>query len=88
MIAKRFRIVGRVQGVFFRRSTCIQAQKLGLVGWVKNSQDGGVQAYACGDIEAMRQFESWLDKGPPQSVVTEVSASDATVEELSDFFVC
>ena len=88
MIAKRFRIIGRVQGVFFRRSACIQAQKLGLVGWVKNSQNGSVQAYACGDIGAMRQFESWLNKGPPQSVVAEVFTSDATVEGLSDFFVC
>ena len=88
MIAKHFRVVGRVQGVFFRRSACIQAQKLGLVGWVKNSQDGSVQAYACGEIEAMRRFEYWLGTGPPQSIVTDVSVSDATVEELSDFYVC
>ncbi len=59
MIAKRFRITGLVQGVFFRAETLVRAQELGVKGWVKNTDDGAVEIHAEGDEENMRLFTLW-----------------------------
>jgi acylphosphatase len=57
---KRFRITGRVQGVFFRAWTQKTAQELGVVGTVRNLPDGSVEAHASGSPSAMTAFEAWL----------------------------
>jgi acylphosphatase len=55
---KRIRAVvqGRVQGVFFRAYTQEEAQRLGLVGWVRNRPDGTVEAVAEGEAERIDQL--------------------------------
>ena len=68
-----FRIVGRVQGVFFRVWTRDLAKELGLRGTVRNRMDGSVEARAEGDPGALRMFESRLWDGPPASVVERVT---------------
>ena len=51
----RFTVHGRVQGVYFRQSTCEQARRLQLDGWVMNRADGAVEGLACGSPEALAQ---------------------------------
>ena len=46
-------IHGRVQGVFYRDSMRIEAQRLGVNGWVKNRSDGSVEAAVHGDSVAV-----------------------------------
>ena len=56
MIARRLRIHGRVQGVFYRQWTIGTASELGLTGWVRNRDDGTVEAQVQGDesrVEAL-----------------------------------
>lgn len=65
----RFRVSGRVQGVYFRQATRQQAEKLGLCGWVRNRADGSVEGLACGAPEALVQLRDWLQKGPPAARV-------------------
>ena len=43
-ITRRIRISGQVQGVFFRESMRQQANQLGITGWVRNRNDGTVEA--------------------------------------------
>lgn len=67
------RIEGRVQGVFFRAGTKREAKRLGIRGWVKNEQDGGVSVYAEGELDALREMEKILSKGPtPESSVRKI----------------
>ena len=40
----RVRILGRVQGVFFRYNTRKIAERPGIKGWVRNCKDGNVEA--------------------------------------------
>ncbi|SFF57796.1 acylphosphatase [Fontimonas thermophila] len=68
----RFRVTGRVQGVFFRQSTAETAQRLGLDGWVRNCADGSVEGCARGDPAALEDFHRWLHRGPPAARVERV----------------
>lgn len=67
-------VAGRVQKVWFRKSTKNTAISLGLTGWVRNLEDGRVEVMAQGDINALRQLETWLSKGPELANVAEVNS--------------
>ncbi len=73
---RRFRIEGKVQGVWFRESTRQQAVRLGLTGHALNLPDGSVEVLAFGAPRAIDQLAAWLQKGPPMAVVSRVSASE------------
>jgi acylphosphatase len=66
-------VYGRVQGVFFRQNTQKLAQKLGLAGWVKNREDGGVEAVFEGEKEKVEKMIEWMKKGPPLARVEKVN---------------
>ena len=65
-------VKGRVQGVSFRAFTWTEAQKLGLTGFVKNTNDGGVEIFAEGDEEKLKVFVAKLHEGPAASSVEKV----------------
>ena len=48
-IARKVRVYGRVQGVFFRAWPREQARALGIDGWIRNAPDGSVEAHIQGD---------------------------------------
>ena len=50
-------IEGRVQGVFYRASTCKEAKLLNLNGWVKNCPDGRVEAAFEGKKNAVNKMD-------------------------------
>lgn len=52
----RFKVHGRVQGVFFRKFTQKEALSLGLVGFVRNADDGTVEGDAQGSNEKIEQL--------------------------------
>jgi acylphosphatase len=65
-------IHGRVQGVSFRYNAQREAQRLHLVGWVRNLPDGTVETVAEGDDAHIQQYADWLRRGPSGAVVTAV----------------
>jgi len=84
--AVEVRVHGRVQGVLFRASTRIEAQRLGLTGWVRNRSDGTVQARLQGDPGAVEAMVAWCRSGPPGAEVTRLDLEDAEADgTLSDF---
>lgn len=72
---------GRVQGVSFRYNAQREAQRLGLVGWVRNLPDGTVEAVAAGMDDQLDTFRSWLRRGPPGAHVTTVDITWAESNE-------
>ena len=70
--ARRFVISGRVQGVGFRYFTQDAARREGLHGFVRNNDDGTVEAVAEGDSEALERFERAIRRGPSRSRVEHV----------------
>ena len=85
--ARKLRVTGRVQGVFFRAWTCDQGRELGLAGWVRNCDDGSVQAHIEGDAAAVGQLAERIRQGPPSARVEEVEVEEVEPEGLSGFAV-
>lgn len=75
LIGRHLRIHGRVQGVGFRYSLEIEAQRLGLAGWVRNRHDGSVEAVVHGSQEKVEAMIEWARRGPPAARVTDVKIS-------------
>jgi acylphosphatase len=71
----RLEISGRVQGVWFREATRIEAEHLGVRGWVRNCADGSVEAVFEGAPDAVREMEQWCHTGPPAARVVEVKSN-------------
>jgi len=77
LIARQFIVRGRVQGVGFRFFTERAARAEGLSGWVRNRDDGCVEALVEGDREAVDRFERQLRRGPASARIEAVEAIDA-----------
>jgi acylphosphatase len=78
LVARRYMITGRVQGVGFRMFAERAAAREGVHGWVRNTPDGGVEAWIEGDAEAVERVEASLRRGPAHSQVDDVRVEDQT----------
>ena len=65
-------IRGRVQGVSFRAWAARQAQNYGVDGWVRNREDGGLEAILAGEPDAVRGVVEAFREGPETALVTDV----------------
>ena len=74
----RVLVSGRVQGVSFRDATRTQAEQFGLNGWVRNTEDGRVEAVFEGEPDAVRQMVEWCESGPSSADVENVSVENET----------
>ncbi len=86
-IAKRVRLTGRVQGVFFRAWTRDEAHSLGIVGWVRNCSDGSVEAQLEGQEDAVDELIELMREGPPGAKVQNVDVEEADEEGSAIFEV-
>jgi acylphosphatase len=71
-VRARISVSGRVQGVGYRAFTVRLATQRGLVGGVRNSDDGRVELEAEGPKERILSLIEELKVGPPASRVTVV----------------
>lgn len=79
-------ISGRVQGVNFRASTRDQARVNGVVGWVRNLDDGRVEAMFEGPRSAVKHLVSWCYGGPNHARVEHVEVEwDRPTGQERDF---
>ncbi|HEX3268108.1 MAG TPA: acylphosphatase [Gaiellaceae bacterium] len=70
------RVRGRVQGVFFRAEARARAESLGVAGWVRNAEDGSVEAVFEGADERVESLVDWCRRGPAGAQVEEVETVD------------
>lgn len=79
--SRRWFIRGRVQGVGFRYFAQRAAYELGLTGYVRNQEDGSVEACASGPADQLSRFAALLQRGPRGALVQSVEEQPA--ESLS-----
>ena len=75
-VTKRVTVHGHVQGVFYRNWAVETAQELGLRGWVKNVDDGTVEALLCGDGPVVEEMLRRMHEGSLRADVARVEARD------------
>jgi acylphosphatase len=86
-IRRRVVVHGQVQGVFFRDTCRREARRLGVAGFVRNVDDGMVEAAFEGDPDAVSTMVDWAHRGPAGAQVSRVDVTDEKPEGLTDFEV-
>jgi acylphosphatase len=85
LIRRRVVAHGRVQGVFFRDATRRAAETRGVAGWVRNRDDGAVEAVFEGDQDAVESMLRLAREGPGHASVERLDVSEEEPEGLSGF---
>ena len=78
---------GRVQGVFYRAAARDEAARLGIAGWIRNRDDGAVEARVEGPAEAVEEFIAWSRQGSPGAQVDSVEISEVPPDGIAGFVV-
>jgi acylphosphatase len=87
MIARHVVIRGRVQGVGFRYAAVDAAERHRVAGWVRNRNDGAVEALVQGDAESVSAMIEWCRRGPSAARVMSVDVAEAAPEPLTGFML-
>lgn len=75
--AVRVRIYGKVQGVWYRGWLQSKAQPLGIYGWVRNREDGTVEALLCGAPHVVDRMLALCMRGPETARVDRIETEPA-----------
>jgi acylphosphatase len=87
VVARRYFVRGRVQGVGFRYFVERAAEELGLKGYVRNADDDRVEVYAAGPASKLSQLAGLLHQGPRFADVRGVEEQEAPVRQYSSFHI-
>ncbi len=85
MKANKVRVVGKVQGVYFRASAKQQAMNLGVTGFVKNESDGSVVFEIEGPNEAVTNMVNWCKRAPGLARVSSVVVEETARRNFVSF---
>ncbi|HEV3071767.1 MAG TPA: DNA polymerase ligase N-terminal domain-containing protein [Solirubrobacteraceae bacterium] len=85
--AIRVAVSGAVQGVGFRDATLRRARELGVMGWVRNGEEGSMQVHAEGSEPALDELVAFLRDGPPLARVAGVAVERVAVEGHEQFAI-
>jgi len=80
IVARRYVVTGRVQGVGYRNFVEHLAGKIQIDGYVRNLRDGSVEVLAMGTPENLQKLRRGLEKGPMMARVTRVVEEPSAVE--------
>lgn len=83
--SEKFIVSGVVQGVGFRYHTSYQGQKLGLVGYAKNLNNGDVEVVVCGARSAIEEMAKWLTHGPKTASVDNLQRQAVSYKPYKGF---
>lgn len=83
LVVRHYQVEGRVQGVGFRWFVQREAAEIGLRGWVRNTQDGHVEAVAAGSPEQIDELEAVLRKGSRGSRVDRIRIHNLQEDEAA-----
>ena len=80
-------VSGRVQGVYYRANTRDTAREHGIDGWVRNLDDGRVEAVFEGTREAVESMVEFCHEGSERANVTDLEIENEDPEGIDGFEV-
>jgi len=87
IVHKKIRVIGEVQGVFYRAHAQKMAKRLGIFGYVKNESDGSVLIEVEGKQTLIREFMDWCHEGSSHSTVDKLLVEDGEMKGFKEFVV-
>jgi acylphosphatase len=87
VIRYRVLISGLVQGVNFRAACQRMAWQHGVTGWVRNLDDGRVEAVFEGPARDVQRLLDWARHGPRLAVVADIAVRTEQPEGLGSFSI-
>jgi acylphosphatase len=87
VIARRYFISGRVQGVGFRYYAQRMARQIPVSGWVRNLDDGRVEICANGTADKLSDFEARIRQGPAHADIRSVEVLESSPFEATEFYI-
>jgi acylphosphatase len=88
VMVQQYLVKGRVQGVGFRWFVQNEAARIGLRGWVRNTDDGDVEVMAAGTPDQLEDLVLALGRGTRGSRVDNIEShavAESEGEELQSF---
>jgi acylphosphatase len=85
LVGRHVRVIGSVQGVFYRAWAQGEARELGISGWIRNSPDGSVEAHLAGEEGDVARMIERMRHGPSNARVQEVTVEDVAPENAGRF---
>lgn len=79
-------IHGQVQGVGFRHATVRQAHALKITGWIRNLENGTVEALVQGTPDPIDEMLQWFHFGPIHARVSHVESDKVMTDQRFDRF--
>jgi len=83
----RVHVDGLVQGIFFRNFVKENAEKQDVKGFVRNLEDGRVEALFEGDVDKVNKMVEMCKEGPKHSQVKSVSVKEESFQGFKNFKV-
>jgi acylphosphatase len=87
VIRRRVIVHGLVQGVFFRDTVRHRAFAADVTGWIRNTDDGAVEAVFEGAPDAVERLVAFCRKGPRGARVDRIEVVDEEPEGLEGFAI-
>lgn len=78
-------VLGTVQGVYYRATTRETAREVGVDGWVRNLDDGRVEAVFEGDRSSVEEMVDFCHEGSPAATVLDVEVDYEEPRDLDGF---
>jgi acylphosphatase len=78
---------GRVQGVFFRDTARRMADSRGVAGWIRNREDGAVEAAFEGPPDGVEAMIRFSREGPRGAAVEQVEVFEEPPEGVEGFSI-
>ena len=82
---RRVIVSGRVQNVWFRAATAKCAALAGVAGWVRNLEDGRVEAVLEGTLDAVNEMIDFCSRGTEMARVDRIEVIEEIPEEFDNF---
>ena len=77
----RIFVTGKVQGVFFRQALKVMAKKNNVNGWVRNLNDGRVEAVLEGEDLDVSTLVEWAHAGSANARVEDIEIKNEKYKE-------